>query len=428
MAEALAHVVRAYHPTAKLPEGEAELRPLYLSVLDGKRALLLMDNAKDATQVEPLIPPDGCVLLVTSRQHFTLPGLFAKDLDTLSPEESRALLLKIAPRLSEHAQEIADLCGHLPLALRLAASALVERPNLSAADYARRLKGERKRLELVEASLALSYDLLTPELQKLWRVLAVFPDTFDLQAAAAIWEAEADAAQDALGELVRYSLVDWSEETARYRLHDLARLFADSRLGDTERGVGRMRHAVYFLSILQVADELYLRGGEVIKRGLALFDLEWKNIQAGQSWSAKQSGENEIVASLCNDYPKAGDVLTLRRHPREVIVWVEAALAAARRLKDRGGEGAHLGNLGYLYSYLGEHRHAVEFYEQGLAVAREVGDKQGEGIMLDNMGNAYGILGEPQRAVELHEQALSIYRNINDRRGEGNVLGNLGNA
>src|SRR5919107_1406382 len=54
-AEALSHVIRAYHPTAKLPEGEAELRALYLSVLHGQRALLLMDNARDAAQVLPLI-------------------------------------------------------------------------------------------------------------------------------------------------------------------------------------------------------------------------------------------------------------------------------------------------------------------------------------------------------------------------------------
>ena len=107
VAEALSHVIRAYHPTAKLPEGVEELHALYLSVLNNQRALILMDNARDAAQVEPLVPPDTCVLLVTSRQHFTLPGLYAKRLDTLSPEESRELLLKIAPRISERAGEIA---------------------------------------------------------------------------------------------------------------------------------------------------------------------------------------------------------------------------------------------------------------------------------------------------------------------------------
>jgi hypothetical protein len=118
VAEALAHVVRAYHPAAKLPDSESELRGLYLSVLNGQRALLLMDNAANAEQVEPLIPPAGCLLLVTSRQHFTVPGLAAKNLDTLSAADARDLLLTIAPRIETQADEIATLCGHLPLALR----------------------------------------------------------------------------------------------------------------------------------------------------------------------------------------------------------------------------------------------------------------------------------------------------------------------
>src|SRR5205085_530162 len=267
VAEALSHVIRAYYPTAKLPEGVEELYALYLSVLSGQRALLLMDNARDAAQVEPLIPPDTCVLLVTSRQHFTLPGLFAKRLDTLSPEESRELLLKIAPRIGERAGEIAQLCGHLPLALRLAASALAERENLSPADYVRRLTDAKKRLELVEASLTLSYDLLSAEMQRLWRALSVFPDTFDAAAAAAVWETDADAAQDALGDLLKFSMLDFDATTTRYRLHDLTRLFADSRLSDEERSAGQIRHAAHYLSVLGKCKALYLKGGEAIKSG-----------------------------------------------------------------------------------------------------------------------------------------------------------------
>src|ERR1044072_5271637 len=101
VSEELAHVVRAYHPTAKLPDNESELRGLYLSVLDGQRALLLMDNAANPAQVEPLIPPAGCLLLVTSRQLFTVPGLAAKNLDTLSVADAHDLLLTIAPRIEQ---------------------------------------------------------------------------------------------------------------------------------------------------------------------------------------------------------------------------------------------------------------------------------------------------------------------------------------
>ncbi len=96
---------------------------------------------------------------MTSRFHFTLPGLVARDLDELPEDDARALLLHIEPRIGSAADEIARLCGRLPLALRLAGSALAERSNLSTADYARRLK-EGKELDPVEASLNLSYELL----------------------------------------------------------------------------------------------------------------------------------------------------------------------------------------------------------------------------------------------------------------------------
>jgi tetratricopeptide (TPR) repeat protein len=425
--DALSHVIRAFQPASKLPEGEAELQSLYLSLLHNQRALLLMDNAAAREQVEPLIPPDSCVLLVTSRTHFTLPGLFALNVETLPDEDARRLLLKIAPRIGECAEEIARLCDYLPLALRLAASALAERVNMSPGEYVRRLSDAKTRLGLVEASLTLSYELLTPEMQSRWRALAVFPDTFDTAAAAAVWESEADAAQDTLGELLKYSLLAWNGETARYRLHDLTRLFADARLSEEERSASRMRHAAHYLSVLLETDKLYKQGGEPLKRALALFDSEWRNIRTGQAWAEKQSGENETAAALCSDYPSAGIyLLMLRQHPREQISWLEAALVAARKLKARAAEGSHLGNLGNAYAELGETRRAVEFHEQALIVLREMGDRRDEGNALGNLGLGYAALGEPNRAVEFYEQHLAIAREIGDRRGEGNTLGNLG--
>jgi tetratricopeptide (TPR) repeat protein len=429
VAEALAHVVRAYHPTAKLPEGEAELRPLYLSVLHGKRAVVLMDNARDATQVEPLVPPESCVLLVTSRWHFALSGLFALDLEALPPEDARKLLLKIAPRIGERADEIAKLCGHLPLALRLAASTLAERANLSPEDYVRRLSDAKSRLSLVDASLTLSYELLSPELQRLWRALAVFPDTFDAAAAAAVWELDADAAQDALGDLVRYSLLEWDADTQRYRLHDLARLFADSRMSDDEGRATRMRHATHYMTVLGECGDLYEKGGDAIKSGLVLFDVERRNIEAGQECARRHSSGVEAAAWLCNKYPNAGVyVLNLRQHPREFVSWLETALAAARQLKDRASEGEHLSHLGIAYRNLGEMRRALEFQEQSLVISRELGDRLSEGRNLGSLGVAYAELGETLRAVEFFEQRLAIARQMSDRRGEGNALSYLGNA
>ena len=399
-------------------------------MLDGRRALLLMDNAANAEQVEPLIPPAGCLLLVTSRQHFTVPGLAAKNLDTLSAEDARKLLLTIAPRIETQADEIAALCGHLPLALRLAAAAMVKYRNLSPAEYVRRLRDRQQRLQLIDASLSLSYELLSEDLRERWRWIAIFPDTFAGDAAAAVWEVQVDQAKYVLGELMATSLVEWNETSDRYRLHDLARLFSDAKLTAEERAVGQKRFATHYKEVLAAANELYKEGGEWLLRGLALFDLEWGNIQEGNAWVAAHADTaGADVAWLAMSYPNVGAyVLDLRQHSRERIRWLGIALAASRRVQDRKGEGATLSNLGVAYATLSETRRAIQVFEQALLIDREIGGRQGEGTTLGNLGLAYAGLGEIRRAIQFFEQALLIVREIGYRRGEGNALGNLGNA
>jgi len=441
--DALAHVIRAYHPTARLPDDLDSLCGLYHQVLHGQKALLLMDNARDAAQVSPLVPPKGCMLLVTSRQLFVLPGLHAVDLDKLPPPDAEALLLRIAPRIAGDAARLAELCGRLPLALRLAASALAARKTLAVDTYARRLTDTKQRLQTLDkyrdqtaeklgvaASLELSYDLLGEELAALWRALSVFPATFDSLAAAAVWAFEPEAAGEKLEDSRRFSLIDYDEKTKRFSLHDLARDFAASRLGPEDHDAARRRHARHYLQVLRTANRLYLAGGDQVTAGLRLFDLERPNIEAGQTWSAAQAAENDEAARLCCDYPNAGVYcLALRQHPRhERIPWLEAAVKAARRLEDRKAEGNHLGSLGIAYKNLGEPRRAIELYEQCLIIHREIGDRRGEGNDLGNLGNAYPDRGEARRAIEFYDHRLVIAREIGDRRGEGNALGNLGRA
>jgi len=434
--DAMAYVIRAFQPEAKLPEKEQELAGIYQSVLHGKHALLLMDSARDAAQVRPLIPPAGCVLLVTSRFHFALPGLQAKNLETLPPAQAEELLLKIAPRIGAEAPAIAKLCGYLPQALRLAATALAERVNMAPSDYRQRLADERNRPKLlaagnesVEASISLSYGLLDAEAQKRWRMLGVFPETFDGPAAASVWSAEKNSAEDTLGVLTQYSMLEWNEKTRRYRLHDLMRDLARQKLADQERYEASLRHSQHYLDVLGNADGLYKKGGNSVMAGLALFDLERGNIDAGQAWAAENAADDSIVARVCSNYPVASIYcLSLRRHPRELARWLEAGVDAARRLGDRAAEGVHLGNLGISYKNLGEYRRAIEYHDQVLRIAREFGDRRAEGQALGNLGLAYNSLGEYSRAIEYHEQALLIDREIMDKLGEGQDLGNLGVA
>jgi len=434
-AEAMGQVIRAYDPLFKQPDSEAELRGIYRTVLDRKRALLLLDNAADHAQVLPLVPPQTCLLLVTSRRHFTLPGLYAKNLDVLRSEDARKLLLRIASRIGRHAETIAQLCGYLPLALRAAGSLVRVTLDLAPGVYAEELRAERTRLERigmegveigVEASLNLSYQRLGEEMARAFRLLAVFPGTFDAAAEEVVCE---DEGHGRLSELVRYSLVEWSETARRYSLHDLVRVFAGARLEEEERGSAQRRHAAHYEGVLRAAQELYKKGGESITHGLGLFDLEWGNIQAGQAWAAGHAGEDDEAARLCSDYPDAGAYcLNLRQHSRDWIRWLEAALAGARKLKDRGAEGAHQGNLGLAYAALGDARKAIEFYEKALVIDREIGDRHGESKDLGNIGNAYHALGDARKAIEYHEQALVIAREIGDRQWEGGTLGNLGSV
>jgi tetratricopeptide (TPR) repeat protein len=428
--EIMAHVVHSFQPTAKLPDNEAELKAAYRSALYKKRVLLVLDNARDAEQIKPLLPaPAGCGVIVTSRLHFHVPGLYAQNLEALPKDDACALLLKIATRIGAEAEHIAQLCGHLPLTLTMAGSALAERIDLKPATYALRLEDGQTRLDMVAASFTLSYELLSEELRATWRRLAVFPNTFEVQGAAAVCGLERDVAEMQLSELVRYSLVEWDATAERHHFHDLARLFADSQLSDADRGVAQRWHAEYYKDVLSVADEFFLEGGETTTQGLALFDEELENIRAGQAWAADWAVYNDEVAQLCSDYAEAGMYcLDLRFHARDWICWLEAALAAARCLHDRQREASHLSNLGTAYRNLGDARRAITFYEQALVIEREIGNRRGEGKDLGNLGIACTNLGDARRAITFHEQALAISRETDNRRGEKNDLGNLGLA
>lgn len=441
--EAMGSVIHAYQPEEKLPESEAEVKEMYRKVLNGKRALILLDNALDDKQTLSLIPPKSCALLVSSRKSIKLPGLFRKDLDVLKPEEAIELLRKVCCSTSGPADlpeddpvwmEIARLCGYLPLALRAAGSYLANSEDVSPREYARELADKRTRLEViggegvelgVDASLGLSFKKLQAAAQQTFMDLSAFPADFDVQAEMQICR---DQGHKGLSELVRWSLVDYKpqgQDYGRYKLHDLARIFALTRQQEEQKAAISERHASYYKDLLSAADDLYLKGGDGILASLALFDLEEANILAGQAWAAKSMEKDPSAAEICMRYPDAGAyVLDLRLHPRQKIAWLENGLEAAKELKHRSIEGDHLGNLGNAYADLGETRKAIGHYEQALAIAKEIGDRRNEGAWLGNLGNAYAALGETRKAIEHYGQRLIIAREIGDRRGEANALFN----
>ena len=455
--DAMAWVIRAFEPEWRLPEDEAQVQALYRGVLNGRRVLILADDAGGTAQVAPLTPSPPAALILTSRRRIALGE--RRDLDLLAADEARALLAGI---LGEgHSLTDADLnrlaaaCDRLPLALRVAGAHLALHPEVPLAEYLAEIEDEATRLQALDsdtvegghvgAVLALSADRLLVEdlgLAARWQALACFPAPFDRAAAAAVWGFTADReAQPALSDLIDRSLLRWDAGTGRYRLHELLRPIAaepwcwcrtrvpDGVTGPSAENLGlaRGRHAAHYLAVLRAAKERYMEGHAGVTAGLAAYDAEAAQIAAGQAWAA--TGADEDAARLAMDYPDAGTyVLRLRLHPREWVRWLESGLAAARQLGEWGMEGAHLGNLGFAWYVLGEPRKAIGFYEQVLAVAREIGNRLAEGNSLGNLGLAWADLRAPRKAVGFYEQQLAIAREIGDRRGEGNALGNLGLA
>jgi tetratricopeptide (TPR) repeat protein len=382
-AQALQTVIRAFEREARLPDDPGQLTGLYRSLLAGKRVLILADDAHDAAQVRPLLPPPGCALLVTSRNRFGLPGMAALDLGTLPAAEAATLLLDICPRVGAHAAALAMLCGYLPLALRVSAGVLEVNDTRGVPGYIEQLASERlKHLADpddpqagVEASLQLSYAALEPDERAALCQLSVFPTSFDPAAAVAVVALAGDPAAT-LERLRRHSLLEWDEQVQRFSLHDLVRAFAAARLEDAD--AVRLQHARYYAQVAwRAGGELYNQGGAHLLAGLSLFDQERIHIEAGWSWAATYA-DTHATSQLVYDYANAvlPYIGPLRYPaPQQRIPLLEAQLAAARRLDNRAGEGNTLNNLGGAYRNLRQLDTAIEYYQQGLAIMREVGDR-----------------------------------------------------
>ncbi|RJF81593.1 hypothetical protein D3877_15770 [Azospirillum cavernae] len=452
--DAMLRVIRAFHPNLPPLDDPAQARAIYHSTLSGKRALILLDNAASADQIRDLIPPPHCGAIITARALVQPPDCKVLKLDLLSPDESAALLRRLAPNApgtDDDWTRLADLCGRLPLALRVAGSTLAVTDDLTLPDYLAELADEASRPHRLtidgdasaNVAAVLSHSLRRlidqdPTLAARWQVLSVFPADFDRAAAAALWEI-ADAAPP-LRALRARSLLLFDEATRRYRLHDLMRplassLFAPDPTQDPAPGTADRlataegRFALHFIGVLEEAKELYKRGHDGVVAGLARYDADTRNIAAAAAWAIAHADHDPTAQQVAAWLPNAGVyVLDLRLHQRELIDWLTAAAAAARRMGNPGLAANHLGNLGNAHADLGETRRAIEFHEQALAISQEIGDRRGEGQDLGNLGNAHAALGETRRAIEFHQQALVISREIGDQRGEGGHLGNLGLA
>ncbi len=225
---AMEDVIRRFEPLAQLPDDEDQIRELYRGLLAGKRALIILDNAKDAEQVAPLLPPAPSAAIVTARALVALPGGASPiRLGGLSRGEAVELLASLLAPHEASAEEmdaLASVCVDHPLALNVAGVALAARwEEYTVAGYAAEIEANREVLRLegvpdhdVMGSLDLSLRGLTvrePDLVEHWRDLSVFVGTFDAARAAAVagFEAE-DTARAALRRLADLGFLEPGEE------------------------------------------------------------------------------------------------------------------------------------------------------------------------------------------------------------------------
>ena len=126
-----------------------------------------------------------------------------------------------------------------------------------------------------------------------------------------------------MGELFLRSMVE-CENAGRYGLHDLSRVYADSKLSPTERATAQRRHATHYAQVACAANDLYRGGRESVLAGLELFDLERANIETGQRWAVENKDNEDQAAGLCGSYALGcTNVVAIRLHPRDQIRWLE---------------------------------------------------------------------------------------------------------
>jgi Effector-associated domain 5/NB-ARC domain len=356
-AAVMSRVLAALDPAAKLPEAPDDLVKAYCGALQDKKVLLLFDNASDRAQVEPLVPPRGSMMMLTSRRRFGLTGLYRRDLGALSPAESTALLRRLAHRLDEKAAAtIAELCAHLPLGVRLAGDALRDQGDLDPDDYIKALRDYHAghqgaagvNLGAVEATLALSFERLTPDARALWPALGVFPEDFDRDAAAAVGALDPKAVRGLLSELYGLSLLEYDEAQKRYGMHDLARVYALHKLSDDAQAAVRRRHAEHFQALAaSLAAAAAGPDPAAAQAALARVEAERANLGAGLAWAGARAPSDEAAARLAVTYLTGALALVKDHLPAgEQTAWYEAALAGARKLGDRATEAICLEALG----------------------------------------------------------------------------------
>ncbi|MGW7427323.1 AfsR/SARP family transcriptional regulator [Streptomyces sp. NPDC054813] len=442
-------------PGDRIPDDLAGRTALWRSTLAHRRLLLFVDNALDVGQVLPLLPAaHGCLVLVTSRARLVdLDGAEWFSIGPMSHEDSVLLIEEVLGATRVVAEpaataELVRLCGRLPLALRIVAARLRNRPRWTVEYLVDRLRDETRRLEelsagerSVAASLRLSYQIMDEEHRVAFRILGLHPGAdIDVYAAAALLGTDRRDAELILERLLDVHLLQ-QPAIGLYRFHDLVHNFAQSQCGpdNAQDDLSAVRRLMdYYVTTTEAACELLFSGRRRRSTGIPdycgdqprfadadhaadWFDREHGNLVAAISLAYRGGLDRHTVCLTRNIVFR----LNARGQFKEFRDVGRTAVKAARRLEDLALLGVSLSNLGVACWKLGH-------FDEGLAVATEardvavrLRDQHTEAHGESTIGLLLTVLGRHPEALRHLERAIALERELDIPRAEAETLTNL---
>jgi tetratricopeptide (TPR) repeat protein/transcriptional regulator with XRE-family HTH domain len=448
--------------TDSMPAERDQRAKLFRSLVNQRRLLIVLDNAADSAQVEPLLPGSGqCAVIVTSRRR--LSGMAMRTnarqvtLGPMTDVESRLLLRNVIGDDRADAEPaaitaLARHCAHLPLALRIAAERVATHPHHPVDELIEELDADEHRLDglATDDSLAVrsvfswSYRDLSTESARMFRLLGVFRrGQISTPAAAALAGVSPVRGRRLMERLASVHLVEGVERD-RYRMHDLLHVYAAELVRSEETEQSRREAAIrltdWYLRTAERANEVLapfrVHTLEVPSAGPTVTPLDFDTPVAALRWcdgevanllpvmeTALAYGLTDTAWRLCI---ASWDYFRLRM---PMGVWVathELAAHAARTAGDRFAESWVQTNLAVAKHRLHDFAAATELYEQALATRREIGDCHGEAWSLAGLGLLAVDRRDADAAQSTAEQALALFRDLGDRHGEVTAMATLG--
>ncbi|WP_447008892.1 NB-ARC domain-containing protein [Saccharothrix sp. DSM 118769] len=441
----------------EVPADLAEQAALYRSLTADKKLLVLLDNAYSAAQVRPLAPnsPSSAVL-VTSRSRLT--GLVAEgarllDVGPLAAASALRLLAEVVGRRvvdePDPAEALVDMCGGLPIAVRVAAARLATRPQWSVRKVLAELGDERRRLSVlsapelsVQTTFDLSYRALRSSAAALYRRLALHPGReFGAPVAASVLDGDDDP-MASLEELVDGNLVEPVGE-GRYRYHDLLRLHARNT-ADAEDGAAALERVVrrvveWYLVGAMAADRVVTPHRRRLEYGfttepqdvpgfadresaLAWLEEERPNlVECGRV--ASERGWWELSWQLAD---VMWPLLLHKKHYRDRLEIDERGVEAGRRWGNAFAEWEMLKRLGMACTTLGRYDEARAHLEASADLARSMADPWATAAVREASALLETERGNLADATALFAGLAEDYRGLSADRALGLTLVNLG--